>query len=139
VTLRSGEASTRFLPPFRLRKGYAWATAILLVVEILIALFVRDGFVRPHLGDALAVALVYCALSAALDLRPLHAAAFAFAVAAAIEFGQYLQVLRMVGLERNVVARTVLGSGFDPLDFLAYLTGAIGVLAIETARRRAEA
>ena len=131
--MTSGVLATRFPPPLRFHKGYAWTTAILLAVEILIALFVRDRFIRPFLGDVLAVALVYCAFSAMLDIRPLHAAVLAFAVAAVIEFGLYLQVLRMVGLEGNVIARTVLGSGFDPLDFLAYLAGAIGVLAIEAA------
>lgn len=137
MTPRPGGPSARFRPPLRFRKGYAWATAILLTVEILIALFVRDSFVRPYLGDALAVALVYCAFSATLDLRPLPAAALAFAVAVVIEFGQYAQILRTVGLDGNVIARTVLGSGFDPHDFLAYAAGAIAVLAIEATRARA--
>ena len=136
--MTSGALATRLRPPLRFHKGYASATAILLAVEIVIALFIRDRFVRPFLGDVLAVALVYCAFSAVLDLRPLHAAVLAFAVGAVIEFAQYLQVLRLVGLEGNAIARTVLGNGFDPRDFLAYLAGAIGVLAIEAALGRAK-
>ncbi len=50
--------AARLRPPLRFRKGYALAAAILLAIEILIALFVRDRLVRPYLGDALAVALV---------------------------------------------------------------------------------
>ena len=133
MTLPSGNASAR-RHLFRFRKGYALATAILLAVEVLIALFVDDRFVRPYLGDALAVVLVYCGLRATFDLNPLPAAALALAVAVVIEFGQYFQVLRMVGLEGNEIARTLLGSGFDLGDFVAYASGAIGVLAVEAVR-----
>lgn len=121
------------------RKGYALAAAILLVIEILIALFVRDRFIRPYLGDALAVALVYCALRATLDWRPVPAAALALAIAVTIEVGQYFQVLSLIGLAGSRVATTVLGSGFDPRDFLAYAAGAIGVLVIEAMRAQAKA
>ena len=139
MTLPSGDPAARFRPPLRFHKSYALAMAILLAVEILIALVVRDRFVRPYLGDALAVALVYCALRATLDMRPVPAAALALAIAVTIEFGQYFQVLSLIGLEGSRVATTVLGSGFDPRDFLAYAAGAIGVLAIEAMRAQAKA
>ena len=134
MTLRPGGSPARFRSSLHFRQGYALATAILLLTEVLIALFVKDRFVRPYLGDTLAVALVYCALRATLDLRSLGAATLAIAVAVMIEFGQYFHVLRVVGLEGNLIARTVLGTGYEARDFFAYLAGAIGVLAIEAAR-----
>ena len=136
MTVPPGASSRRFRP-LRFRPGYAWATAILLAIEVVIALFVEDRFVRPYLGDSLAVALVYCAIRATLDLRPVPAAALALAVAAAIEFGQYFQVLHLLGLERNAIAATLLGSSFAPGDFVAYAVGAIGVLVVEAAGTRA--
>lgn len=33
------------------RIGYAIATVILLLTEVLIALYVHDAFVRPYIGD----------------------------------------------------------------------------------------
>ncbi|MBO9698522.1 MAG: DUF2809 domain-containing protein [Sphingopyxis sp.] len=135
----SGNVSSHFRPLLRFRKGYALAAAALLAIEILIALLVDDSFVRPYFGDTLAVALVYCALRATLALRPFPAAALALAVAVVIEFGQYLHVLRLVGLEGNAFARTVLGTGFEPRDFLAYAAGALAVLAIEAARTQPKA
>ena len=33
------------------RIGYAIATVILLLIEVLIALYVHDAFVRPYIGD----------------------------------------------------------------------------------------
>lgn len=117
------------------RPGYALAAAALLAVELAIALFVHDSFVRPYLGDSLAVLLVYAALCAATRLQPRPAAALAFCVAALIEFGQYAGLLHILGLQGSVVARTLLGTGFDPKDFLAYAAGALAAGALERWRR----
>lgn len=95
-----------------------------------IALFVRDRFVRPYLGDVLAVILVYCGLRAVLPLRPLPAALLAFAVGTVIEFGQAVHVLDLLGLH-NPAIRVVLGGSFEWLDFLAYATGAAIALLVD--------
>ncbi len=112
-------------------RRHAVAAALLLVVEIAIALFVRDSFVRPYLGDVLAVILVYCGLRAVLPLAPWQAAGLAFGIATVIEFGQLIGILDMLGLRGNVIARTVLGSGFEWKDFLAYGAGAVIPLLTE--------
>ncbi|MDE6031460.1 MAG: DUF2809 domain-containing protein, partial [Oscillospiraceae bacterium] len=44
----------------RKRLLYAAVFAVLFGVEVVIALFVHDRFVRPYLGDVLAVVTVYC-------------------------------------------------------------------------------
>jgi len=46
----------------RSRLTYALWTVGLFVLELGIALFVHDRFVRPFLGDVLVVLLIYCAL-----------------------------------------------------------------------------
>jgi len=112
------------------RPRYALAAALLLAVEVVIALFVRDRFVRPYLGDVLAVMLVYCGLRAVLPLRVLPAALLAFAIGAMIEFGQAIHVLDLLGVHDRV-ARVVLGGSFEWLDFVAYAAGAVAVLVIE--------
>ena len=38
---------------FKSRLPYIIAAVVLLIVEILIGLFVHDGFVRPYIGDVL--------------------------------------------------------------------------------------
>jgi hypothetical protein len=120
-----------------MRITYALAAAAVFAVEVLIALFVHDAFVRPFLGDTLAVILVYLALRAATPLGVPAAAASAVAIAFLIELGQYIGLLHMLGLAANPVARVVLGTGFDPRDFLAYLAGGIIVLGAESAQSRA--
>ncbi len=44
------------------RAAYLIAALFIFAVEVVIALYVRDDFVRPYLGDVLAVMLVYCAV-----------------------------------------------------------------------------
>ena len=38
---------------------YTIATIILLVIEVLIALFVHDSIIRPYVGDVLVVVVIY--------------------------------------------------------------------------------
>lgn len=118
------------------RRGYALLAVLLFAVEAAIALWVRDRFVRPYLGDTLAVVLVYAALRAATGWRWPFAALAAFAIACAVELGQLIGVLRLLGWQDVAVARVVLGTGFEPLDFVAYAAGAIGIALVEARRSR---
>ncbi|MDB5707910.1 MAG: hypothetical protein JWN66_5026 [Sphingomonas bacterium] len=118
----------------KIRRAYALVAIAVFALEVAIALFVRDRFVRPFVGDSLAVVLVYLALRAVTPLRVKVAVALAFATAIAIEFGQYFDLLDALGLRANPVVRVVLGAGFDPMDFAAYAAGTLGVLAIEARR-----
>lgn len=123
----------------RLHRGYAALTIALLAIELAIALFLNDPIVRPYIGDALAVMLVYVGLRAVTRLPVVPATLSAFAIAVAIEFSQYLRLLKAIGLDHNRFARMILGSGFDPKDFIAYASGAVVVLLIERYRRASRA
>ncbi len=112
------------------RWGYALAAALLFAVEVAIALYARDRFVRPYLGDVLAVILVYCGLQAVLPFRPLPAALLAFTIGAVIEIGQAVQVLDLLNVHNRVI-RVVLGGSFEWLDFLAYAAGASIALLVD--------
>lgn len=104
---------------------------MLFTIEVLIALFVRDGFVRPYLGDVLAVALVYTALRAVTPLRMAPAIAAALVVAFAIEIAQWFRIVDLLGLAGNPMARVVLGSYFSVEDLTAYIAGAACVPLFE--------
>ncbi|MCF8508091.1 MAG: DUF2809 domain-containing protein [Hyphomonadaceae bacterium] len=119
------------------RAAYGIAALILLVVEVLIALFVNDQFVRPYLGDVLAVVLVYASLRAVTPMGFTPALCIALGIALVIEVAQALNLLGALGLADNQFARIVLGGAFDMLDMAAYLAGGIAVLAVESGSRRA--
>ena len=117
----------------RFHRFYALAAAALFAVEVFIALFVRDAFVRPVLGDVLAVMLVYCGLLSIIRLPRVLAACLAFLVGVMVEIAQYLDVLTLLGLKSNPVARVVLGTTFSWGDIVAYAVGAVLSLIIDTA------
>ena len=113
---------------------YAGAAIALFCVEVAIALFVNDAFVRPYVGDVLAVLLVYTALRAATPLSLRSALATTLAIAVLIEVAQAAKLLSALGLGENRLARIVFGGSFDWLDLLAYAAGGIVIVGIELAR-----
>jgi hypothetical protein len=121
-----------------LRLGYLVIAIALFAIETLIALYVRDAFIRPYLGDVLAIALVYATLRAVTPLSVTQALAITLAIALIIEIAQALNLLAALGLSGNAVARTVLGGVFDWADLAAYAVGAILVAAIEHTRKLRE-
>lgn len=120
--------------PIKPRFSYALAAILVFLTEVAIAAFVHDAFVRPHLGDSLAVVLVYLAIRAVTPRGVRWSAAAALTFACAIEVGQYFHLVDQIGLGGFRIARVVLGTGFDPEDFLAYAGGAAAVLLAEAAR-----
>lgn len=122
------------MPALTWRPGYARAAALLLLVEVVIALWIRDRFVRPYLGDLLAVILVYLSLRAISTLRPRPAAIIAFLVGLIVEVGQAAGLLELVGLADQGFARVLFGTSFSVGDIVCYTVGAVLALAVD--RRR---
>ena len=60
-------------------KYFLFALA-LFMIEVLIALFVHDSFIRPYLGDFLVVILIYCAVRTFIKASPLKIAIGCIAV-----------------------------------------------------------
>ncbi|MDG2530001.1 DUF2809 domain-containing protein [Caulobacter endophyticus] len=119
----------------RIRSGHLAIAIALFVIEVVIALFVRDAFVRPYLGDVLATAMVYFAVRGLTSRGRGAAAAAAFGLGAAIEIGQALHVLDLVGLGGSRWARVVFGGVFDLKDLACYAAG-VGLAVLLDRRRR---
>ncbi len=101
---------------------YAAAFFALLAVEVCIALFVHDAFVRPYVGDVLVVVLLYCFWRIFLPpYRWLPAAVFAVAVA--VEVSQYFHLVEVLGLDGNRFFLTILGNAFSWGDMGCYAVG----------------
>lgn len=115
----------------RFHSGYFIATVLLLLIEVFIALYVRDGFVRPYGGDYLVVILMYCFLRAFTRVSVVKAALLVLVLAYAVELSQYFGLVERLGWSGNVWARTVLGYGFSFWDLLAYTLGVGTVLVVE--------
>ena len=115
-------------------KKYFTFAVLLFITEVLIALYVRDSFVRPYVGDYLVVILLYCAVRTILDISVWQAALGVLLFAFFIEWLQYFQIVNRLGLENNNIARTVIGHGFEWKDIIAYTLGALTVIVLEKPR-----
>ena len=109
------------------RKAFGWFS-LLFAIEVLIAVFVRDRLIRPFVGDVLVVMLIFFFLKSFLTVSPRFLAIGTLAFAWTVEFAQYFQFVRWLGLEDVTIARIVLGSTFDWLDLVAYTLGTAIVL-----------
>jgi hypothetical protein len=110
---------------------YAFISLVILVLEICIALFVHDRFIRPFFGDVLAVALVYTSLRTILKAKALYVLIGVFIFACSLEFLQYLQIAKSFGLDDYKVLKIILGSTFDWWDILAYFLGCLGIYFLD--------
>lgn len=111
---------------------YFLLTILLFTTEVLIALFVHDGFIRPYFGDYLVVMLIYCFVKTFVKAPPLKLAVGVLIFSYIVEILQYLHLVDRLGLSNNVIAKTVIGYGFEWWDMLAYTLGVITILVVET-------
>lgn len=107
------------------RIPYIISTITLLTIEVLIALFFHDNFIRPYIGDVLVVVVIYAFLRIwiprGVKLLPLYI----FLFATGVEVLQYFRIVELLGLENNAFFRVLIGSVFDIKDIICYFTGCV--------------
>lgn len=109
---------------------------MIFVIEVLIALYVRDRVIRPYAGDVLVVIMIYCFIRAYFEASVLKVALWVLAFAFTLEILQYFQIIDLLGLRHNKLARIVIGTQFEWLDLVAYAAGTGIVIAVEHMRRK---
>jgi len=104
----------------------------LFLLLIVIAVFLKNfPFVRGFLGDTLAVVFLYFLAKSFYDFHPFKLSFAVFFSAFLIEMSQYFHLADLIGIPKSSIFRIVIGSVFDPLDILAYFTGALISIWIE--------
>lgn len=119
---------------FTFNKNYFFLSLLILGLEVLIALFAHDNFVRPYLGDVLVVILLYCLIKSFLRLPAFKLAIGVLIFSFVIETLQYIKIVEKLGLGNSKFARTVIGTSFAWMDLLAYVVGILIVLMVERYR-----
>ena len=109
----------------KLRIVYAFITVLLLAVEVIIALFVHDRFIRPYFGDMLVVVVIYTFVRIFIPEKYRLLPLFVFIFSAGVEVLQYFEIVQRLGLGGNIFLRTLLGSTFDPKDIACYAVGCV--------------
>ena len=102
---------------------YIILTIILLTVEVLIALFIHDNFIRPYLGDVLVVMAIYTFIRIFIPERVRMLPSYILCFAVLVELMQYFRIVEMLGLQENRFFRVLIGSVFDINDIICYAVG----------------
>nr|WP_294942885.1 DUF2809 domain-containing protein [uncultured Mucilaginibacter sp.] len=116
---------------YRFNKYYFGLAVLLFNIEVLIADFVHDSFIRPYGGDFLVVILVYCTVKAFIKSRLWITVIGVLVFSYVVEITQYYHLINKLGWENSAIARNLLGTTFRWEDMLAYTLGMALVLLIE--------
>ena len=120
----------------KLRIGYAISTLALTIIEVIIALYVHDNFVRPYIGDVLVVIVVYCVVRIIVPLKYRLLPLYVFIFAGGVELLQYFDFVTKFGLDNNFFLKTLIGSVFDVKDIVCYAVGGIVLGIYEIVMRK---
>jgi hypothetical protein len=112
-------------------RNYFLPAFFLLAIEVLIAVFVHDAFVRPYIGDLLVVILLYCIARSFLKIPAWIAASAVLLFSYTVELLQYFNFVERLGWAHSKIAVIILGNSFGWPDLLAYTIGIAVVLLIE--------
>ena len=105
------------------RIGYLMATVLIFIIELLIALFVRDRFIRPYVGDMLVVVLIYTGVKIIFPEKPRLLPLYVFLFAAGVEALQGIRIVELLGLQDNRFFSVLIGTTFDVKDIVCYGVG----------------
>ena len=103
----------------------------LLALEVGIALFVNDAFVRPYVGDMLVTLLLCCLCRVIIPDKIRMLPVYVFVFAACVEIGQYFDVVALLGLADNRIISIALGRTFSWMDIVCYAVGCVAAFLLD--------
>lgn len=107
------------------RVYYSLMFIALFVIEIIIALYVRDSFIRPYGGDVLVTVLLCCFLRIFIPNRCKLLPLFVFLFAAFVEVLQAINIVALLGLQNIRFLRILIGTTFSVADIICYAVGCL--------------
>lgn len=113
------------------RLVYIAATILLLCIEVIIALFVHDNFIRPYVGDILVVVVIYTFIRILIPDKIKLLPLYIFLFAALVEVLQLFKIVEILGLSDNSFLSIVIGSTFDIKDIICYAIGCVLLIVYE--------
>ncbi|MBR6627385.1 MAG: DUF2809 domain-containing protein [Lachnospiraceae bacterium] len=120
----------------RKRILYAVATLFLLLIEVIIALYVHDDFIRSYVGDILVVIVIYTFIRMIVPEKYRLIPLFIFIFAVGVELLQLVNIVGILGVADNIFLKTLMGSVFDIKDIVCYAVGCVILCMYEWIRAR---
>jgi hypothetical protein len=114
-----------------LNKPYFVLTVLLFSTEILIAIFLKNGFIRHTFGDYLVVILMYCFFKSFIRDNNYNIALSVLVFSFVVEFLQLFNILKLLNLQNNHLTKLILGNTFHVSDLIAYTLGILTILILE--------
>lgn len=115
----------------RFDKKYGLIFIVILVIEILIALYITNPMVRGTFGDILVIILIYCFIQTFLELDKAKTIIGIGLFAVLIEISQAFHLVEKLNLQNNKFVSTVIGNTFDMNDIWAYVAGCALIYMLE--------
>lgn len=112
-----------------MRKKYIIEFIIILLIECLIAIFFKKGFIRENIGDILVVPCIYTLLRI-FFMKIKHLSLYVLLFAITVEFLQLFNITNFLTLN-NKILKIALGSTFDIKDIICYIIGYILIIILE--------
>ncbi len=113
------------------KKGYFLIAIILFLIELYIALYIKEPIIRHFFGDVLVVILIYTFIKSFFNFSVKSTAIGVLIFSYAIEIFQYFKGIELLGLQDNYLARLIIGTTFTWSDLIAYVLGYVLILFFE--------
>ncbi len=113
-----------------IQKNYFLVTLIIFFIEILIAYFHFNNFIRGFVGDVLVILLLYSFLKIFIKKGVLKTALLVLCFACSVEMLQYSKVTEKLNISSEIIL-AIVGSVFDYYDLMAYGIGFLLILVFE--------
>ena len=110
---------------------YLLGFVVIFVLEILIALYVNDRFIRPYGGDILVVILLGCLYRSIRPQGSLWLSGGIFLLAVGVEIAQYFNFVELIGLGHIAFFRILMGTSFACADIWSYGAGCVIFLGMD--------
>lgn len=111
-------------------KNYFISFIILFFIEVTIAYFHFNAFIRGFFGDMLVVLLLYSFLKIFIKNNVVKTAVSVLAFAFFVELMQFFKLAETLNIHSKILL-TIMGSVFDVWDLLAYFIGFLIILLVE--------
>jgi len=104
---------------------------VLFIIEVIIALYITQHFIRHTLGDYLCAIMLFFFIKSLVKMKSFYVAITILLIAYTVEFLQLTPMLTYLNVEENSVIRIILGTTFSITDLVAYTLGVITVFLID--------
>lgn len=115
----------------KLNTKYLTIAIILFIIEVLIATFLKSGFIRHTFGDFLVVILIYTAIKSCFNFKVIPTVIGVLIFSFVVETLQLTPFLSWFKLENNTLAKLIFGTTFHFTDLIVYTLGCIFILIVE--------